>query len=385
MREEMIENQTLFIKELDDFGQKYLKRTDEYKMVGFTKDYSFLQSKISELLLFHDKISFKVIGENIPLTLLISWYGVDGVLDLIKQDSIAFFLWNQFIIYSRKDQEGPGITSGVFKDAVFNKPIISAKNSFKFINSDERPSNSIKKKIVKKVKKITKVPSKDLAQNNLEMAQFAYFNEFGKEYNPKTVLSLEDKNKLMYGALIGMELAIASKQDYSFWNANNKWNILDKRLKLYQDKNIICQKANKILEIEGIPDISTLVAKNVIPSQDIPQIRQSNDSIKFRNWIKSQSSKTDTLSVSQEYMKSLKSKYGFTGVRWFKPLRMASFSVAGGVIGATMTGGDPVTGIISGIAADALLSTIDQYILEGMITGWKPQNFIDHNIRPYLK
>lgn len=125
------------------------------------------------------------------------------------------------------------------------------------------------------------------------------------------------------------------------------------------------------------------MGNRVIPSQDIPSLRINDDTIKFREWLYSQSSDVDYKTVSQEYVESLRPKYGFTGSKWFRPVRIATFFTVGSAVGSLIGDQTMTTGLISSLASEVFSSYIDQYILEGIISGWKPQNFIENTIRPY--
>lgn len=52
-----------------------------------------------------------------------------------------------------------------------------------------------------------------------------------------------------------------------------------------------------MFKIEKLPDISRLVQDNIIPSKDIPKLRNEHDTVKFREWINSTSTKTDLTTV----------------------------------------------------------------------------------------
>lgn len=47
--------------------------------------------------------SFKVYGENIPLTLLINTFGLKTVEALLEQEAINFVLWTSGVTYSVSD------------------------------------------------------------------------------------------------------------------------------------------------------------------------------------------------------------------------------------------------------------------------------------------
>lgn len=385
----MSENQTIFINCLDDYCSKYFKlhpnnqNIDQNTKMRAIHENIYLKSKISELLMFNDKISLKVHGENLPLMLLISWFGVDGVLELFKQEALEFVLWTNMITHTNKDIEGVHpLQTGYYTSDIYKKPTKSAEEGFKWINGKERPSKRTRKKLARHVRKNSIITPNEIFENDLNIIKFYY-----KEYiRSKRKLTIPEKTQLTRIADDRTVISIAGKNKYSFWNADNTFKVLNKQFNYYSENNLILEKISKIFEIEKLTNISKLIETNKIPSTDIPQLRIDDETIKFREWIKSKSSKSDYLTVAQEYNDALKSKYNFTGSNWFKNLRIASFSVLGGIIGTLI--GDPVNlgtlgFIVGGSASGILSSTFDQYLLEGLITGWKPQNFIEQSIRPY--
>lgn len=211
-----MENQTFFIKSLDDYSTKYLKNPNQQvDQVKAIIEHEYLKNKISEFLMLYDKISLKVYGENVPLMLLINWFGADGVLELFKQNALEFVLWNNIITYMLPDNGIEGINpfqSGHLTSDVHRIPRISAKEGFKWIKGENRPSKKVQKKIIQQVKKNTIVPPEDLSSNVLSQLKF-----YREEYQPKNhELSLNERKEFASMGSESIELSIASQQGYSF-------------------------------------------------------------------------------------------------------------------------------------------------------------------------
>ncbi len=377
----MIDNSILYIKELDKFSSKYLKHTKPLGHYAF-KNHEYLKNHISELLLLYDRLSFKVYGENVPLALLISWYGGENVLNLLKSNSIEFILHDKALTYIKSDiKHVIPIQSLELTTEHNTKPKISAKQGFKWISKNSKPSAKIRKKILHKAttNTITLPKLPDIGD---------IYNFYCKNYNkPKDGLfSTDQKIQMLNIANQTLEISLASKNDYNFWDSENTWEILNKRTESYSQANLIHKKTNNIMELNSLPNIAQLIGKRHIPLEDIVELRNQENTKKFREWIKTTSDKDDYKTASKEYLESLRPKYSFTGNKWFKSMKLASISVTSGLIGNYVQGNvGGIGGVLLGMGLDYLLNSFDSNIIESYLNGWSPQNFINDTIKPYYK
>lgn len=72
----------------------------------FQQRFDKIKSSIFESLLLHETINIKVVGENIPLAVLISDMGVNGVEELIDQNGLCFTHWTPVILHFVDDIDG---------------------------------------------------------------------------------------------------------------------------------------------------------------------------------------------------------------------------------------------------------------------------------------
>src|SRR5579872_2743801 len=97
----------VFNSTLNEFTRKYLvinPGADQESLAATMKDqYQEALASMIEQLLFFDKISIKVYGENIPLAVLINELGAKQVLELIEEQAIEFMLWTPVLTTLQRD------------------------------------------------------------------------------------------------------------------------------------------------------------------------------------------------------------------------------------------------------------------------------------------
>ncbi len=99
-----------------------------------------------------------------------------------------------------------------------------------------------------------------------------------------------------------------------------------------------------------------------------------NQASKFKEWLKNQGSDSD---LRSEYCKSV------ANIDWAEklPTKSLRFLVITGLstlAGATMT---PA----AGLAAGAALSAADSFLLDRLLKGWKPNQFVEGSLKEFLK
>lgn len=121
------ENQTIFYPELNEFCRKYLDSSKSISLMDqklFPQRISDIQKSIFEQLLLFDAISFRVHGENIPLAVLINFFGRKGFDALVEQESLHFVLWTQNIMHLVDDAKGINpLCWGKFNEGPHTDPI----------------------------------------------------------------------------------------------------------------------------------------------------------------------------------------------------------------------------------------------------------------------
>src|SRR5580658_1584511 len=90
--------QQVFDSEINAFCRQFLVKVPgapEPSAAAFSAGMASLRKTLFENLLLFDKLSLKVTGESIPISLLIGAFGRKGFDALIEQQAIEFVLWNE--------------------------------------------------------------------------------------------------------------------------------------------------------------------------------------------------------------------------------------------------------------------------------------------------
>ena len=96
---------------------------------------------------------------------------------------------------------------------------------------------------------------------------------------------------------------------------------------------------------------------------------------KFRDWVSVQSSKNTDL--RKAYLQEI-SRLGWTDSLPRKSVRWGIFTGAGIAVSALAT---PIVGIAASIG----LSTLDYFLLDKLVQGWKPNQFVEGQLREFVR
>jgi hypothetical protein len=114
-----------------------------------------------------------------------------------------------------------------------------------------------------------------------------------------------------------------------------------------------------ILELRNIPNVGKAVAQGEISFEDLLKIRQNNNSVKFRSWLRNNDTK-DPEELKKLYVDSLEKKL------WIETLpgKSLRFAITTGI------------GVINS-PVGLVISVIDNFYLERWMKGYSPKIFLD--------
>lgn len=374
---------TIFNNDFNDFVRKYFIKGNEHlinDVNSFEFDYLNSVNSISEQLLLHDRISFKVYGENIPLANLINIYGIKGTEDLLDQGAIEFVLWNPGVTYLVNDIPGlyPLQSMGKFTSSVHSDPEASIKSGLKFLSNPlpRRDRRNITRKVLKKYK----LPSKKLPNDAVEFGHQGYNNNLFEGLGlPKNKELIElDKNEralLCDLAIQCLELIFLGMNNYSSKNNFNLLKINKSEFRKLKNANAVDELVDTVFEIENIPNFFTMFSKSLIDVKDVPKFRKSKASKQFREWIDKVSHSTDKSDITKEYLDSLVNSRSFLETNQGKLIKAVSITALG-------TAGGAFAGPAVGAATSLGLGLFDYYVLDNISKGWTPKYYIDKKIKP---
>jgi hypothetical protein len=140
----------------------------------------------------------------------------------------------------------------------------------------------------------------------------------------------------------------------------------------------------KVFEIEQVPDLAQLFRQGTLDHRALPALRVMQDAQKFRDWMRSAASTADALEVGAAYMSAISKEQGFWGSAAGRAVKTLTVSALSGAAGATL--GGPVAGVTGAVAGpivvDVGMDLIDEFVLSGIFSGWKPRNYFERIIFP---
>jgi hypothetical protein len=189
----------------------------------------------------------------------------------------------------------------------------------------------------------------------------------GAKIDPAYVLVqiANTRRDLMVGSKFGSEMALAPEQALiATCRVSGLLSSLDGSLKsaqLFQDE-----------VIDGLPSIRNAVNNGQRTIADV--IRLVEKAQKFKDWMKKQD---DGVDLRKSYLNEV------THVDWAeklppKTLRWLIFAGASVATGFVL---DPLSGALAGTA----LSAIDSFLVDPLVKGWKPNQFVDGPLKNFLR
>ncbi|WP_158993994.1 hypothetical protein [Mucilaginibacter sp. L196] len=194
---------------LNTFYRKYLftNPNENQALIAatFETEYNKTLSELIEQLLFFDKISIKIYGENLALTVLINDLGLKQTLELVDDGVIEFILWTPMLATLVEDDPNlmgkvNPIVSGNVNSAIHSQPDLSIKAGLQALR--KQPDRGTRRDIERKVIKAYRIPKADFVHNAAAIVSSAYSsNKLTGVGMPKTKeiawLDKEERFKLL--------------------------------------------------------------------------------------------------------------------------------------------------------------------------------------------
>ena len=384
----------IYTNKLDSFTRKYYVTNNNVRGLtkkGHAMERNLIISDISEQFLYYNGIAFYVFGENIPLTVLIDIFGVSGLENLLEQSAIEFVFNTPTVMYNVDDVEGmmPLVASHGFASKAHSDPEESVTLGFNWLRTPLQ--QRVKRKIIKKVIKAYRTPSGSIANDATKFGIEGYNNNlFHKFGMPKdkdiSNLNKDEREKLCSFAKECVTLSILSELNYNSIDSFYIAELVGEHLENLKKTSHVKEATNRLFELENLPNFSVLMQKGIIDYKDIPKLRKSKNSIKFRNWLNSTLDTSDTVDIVNEYLNSIEKTKGILEKEPWRVLKtlgiVALSGAAGGAIASSINGA--AIGMVAGIAADLGLSTLDTYVLSGLLRGWNPRHYFTGEIKTLM-
>lgn len=386
---------TIFNKTLNAHCRKFLVKNPGKKdpsPAEYVLSHTAVQAEYSEHLLRHEGVVFHLYGENIPLVLLLNSFGVKGVEALIEQKAIQFALWTPMVTYMVSDVKGiDPLQSGALNSPSHSDPEESIKSGLQW--KRDKLNSSDEATLIKKLRDSYVLPHKNFADKAARFGVEGYkankFQNLGLP-NEKDVRSLtvEERSQLCTLATESMDLAFMAQCGLDSYDSFRLLELTRTEITALQKAKRVQKAEDQIFEIEGIPSIASLVMAKKLDVSQIPKIRSSSHSEKYRKWLYELAGNEDATKIGKEYIDAITSPGFFDSVtgKVVKSLCVSGFSagvgaLVAGPVGATVGfAGSKVTEAL----VDPAISLFDELFLDGLLRGWSPRHYFEKEVRPAI-
>jgi hypothetical protein len=383
----------VFNSTLNEFTRKYLvinPGEDQESLAATMVDrYQDALASVVEQLLFFDKISIKVYGENIPLAVLINELGPKQVLELIEDETLEFILWTPVLTTLQKDDptligKMSPLQSGNLNSPVHCDPAESIREGLKGLR--KQPKRSLRRDLERRARQVYTIPKPQFVHDAATLVTSAYeTNKLADAGMPKTkdaaFLERDDRFRLLRLADEVLETAILADFKYTSIGKYRYYDLSRQTIDAIKAASHVLDSAQIIQGLEHLPNVRELLAAGQIDLKSLVRLRQKSVSRKFREWLATNSS-DDSAQISKQYIEEIATHKGLLETRVGKLIKTL------GVYGISMGVGAAIDGLTGGLiaagttklvehGAELGLSFIDNYFLDGILKGWQPKLFID--------
>ncbi|WP_455928780.1 hypothetical protein [Pseudomonas fluorescens] len=381
----------LFCRSQNDFARKYLFKSVPVSKVdadNFHVAHQNLKSSLFENLMLFDKVSHKVYGENVPLTLMLTFMEVKQVEELIEQNALEFVLWTPFIAHWDSGISGLNpLVSGVQTESVYSDPEASLEAGLRFYTKPIKRRE--RRTLLRKARDCYKVPKPELSHSAVQLAQSAYrsskLDVYGFNSMDVDLMELKKPQRELLGRCAedllqfsfllesGM-VSFGEKEFYSFFESSVA--------KLEQAYPIV-KSYSELAKIENLPNFAEAFSRINDPFSNLIKLRGKGKSKRFRAWL-AQVSADERLTdqIAAEYLNAVANAKGFFQTFKGKMVKNVAMTSIGMGVGTLIAGplgtlvGPAAVKILEPVA-DVGLDLMDEFLISGLTKGWTPKMFIE--------
>ncbi|WP_437782467.1 hypothetical protein [Sorangium sp. So ce1097] len=340
--------------------------------------------RTAEALVISPAVCNHVYGENVVLCRLIDGFGIAGVEQLLEEGALQFLLWRPMILYHNKGQlDGAKLdplTSGNLNSQAHSDPQASVEMGLKGGWLDQ-PWPKLER-LAKLAIERTHLPAQNVAHDAVAAVRQAYDSGGLRRHGfdpsrPRWELD-DDKRARLSGIAEDIAKGVVLYDcEFDFHESGTSWEQLLRFRQIVQAPNAAAPAVNHCLALEGVPSIPALIRGGAVEMKEIAKLRNHPATQELRKWLWSQPDPRDAEAVARAWLSQMTTT-PMKDRKWFKAVRLTSFSVLGGVLGAVV-GGPPgmAAGMAIGTGLNQALGMLDSYGLEKLLTRPGPRRFAD--------
>jgi len=390
---------TNFNTKFTDFGQKYflgeaIVTEDERKNAKHL--YKVFLAEFFEQLLLFDKVSIQIKGNNIALAILINELGLDLVQECVEDGTIELWLWTQQIFvtsgFEGKGEHDETLLKGIppvgaakYTSPQHSVPDDVLQHCFQWVGL-KYPRNE-RRRFIRAVASKMKHDSTNFADHSTKFVISAYesnlLGELGLPFEKNANdFNFQERLKLLELASDITYTSFLASENYTSYNKFKSTLIAQKSLDKIAKALKVQAGLNKIIKLEGMPDLQSIFINNKIDFNTAVRIRKKKISKNFRDWLSTATDKSEIEYITKLYIDEITHSKGVFDSNKGKIIKTISLATIGGSIGF-LAGG--ITGSAVGVTASKIVDLVadlglgffDSFILEKLNTGWTPRMFLD--------
>jgi hypothetical protein len=361
------------------------KRPD-HEIIQRAKD---LPTQIGALLMRHEGVCFAIYGENVLVALLIHGFGAAGLLNLLEQGAIKFWLQKHGVMHFTAP-----MPKGVFPLAPYAASTPSHTDPEASIADYFRRSSlpleyRLRRRLTRALVDAYVDAGTSFAPNAVKFGHEGYnlgrFRFAGLD--PELPLTDLDAKGVETLAKLASEMHDLSLISNLHLNTLDEFNIAqvchDSVDRLHRGGRIK-NAHHEVFSIEQVPDVAELLRSGALDLKDVPTLRTTRDAEKFRAWVRHATADPHGQDVGKAYLDALAGKHGFSatvGGRVLKTLTVSALSAGAGAVLAGPAGA-ALGATLGPPAASVGFDIFDEFVLSGVLSGWTPRNYFEKVIFP---
>jgi hypothetical protein len=380
--------QHLYLKELNDFCQKYLvigpqKLTRQDELL-FAPKYESIKAKLFESFLLYEKLTFKVYGENLPLVILLNEISIKGVEELIEQGCLSFVHWTPLILNFNDNIRGvEPLAFGRLNNPVHCDPEASIRKTFEFMKNKPKKKDRIN--IIKKTRDLYRQPAAGIENESTNFVMSALrsgkLSKLGFDGREITNLTSENKQTLNKCATELLEYKFLINENLVPHQSEIHSALLSDSIQKIENIDRISTFSH-IAQLENFPNLQNLSLELGNDISIIPKLRKNKNTIKFRSYLSELTDSNDLNELSKKYISSIEQSRGFFETKKGRFTKsMIMYGVGSGLGSLAGPYGTAIGGIVGQLlspATDIIFDLADEFLLTELLKGWTPRVFFNH-------
>lgn len=324
-----------------------------------------LPGYLADALLFAPKISLKVMGSNVALTLLIDLFGADVVEELLREKVLEFVLWRDYVALIEPFAQGRvPFVAGSFDQPVDADP--EASNTAGLAHATQL-DESQRKRILRLATENTSTTQRARAEGAWQALLDAHVRGDLASVGLPPSVPLSSVTQPLASGIVN-ELArvhhateiIARELD--LYESPATWQDMLRLASEVNSSRHAIQTGEVVLREDRAPSAGALFSANILTPSDILTLRRSSEAKAFREWLWTRPDPADSQRVIDEYRRVIvRDHKDLDRNAWYRWVRIAGVSITSSAAASkitAVTGGgfavDALTGFASGWADDFL-------------------------------